>query len=361
MTGPAQADSPPRPEQFEITLLGPGYGESVVLHIGDGSWIIVDSCIDTPGRARPLQYLESIGVDPTDAVRLVVATHWHDDHIRGMATVVEACRQADFCCAAALCDREFLAVIDALHRRPLTRDRTGVREMHEVVSRLHDAGTRPTFASANKRLLAADDCEVWSLSPSDSSFQTFLASVGQLLPTAGSTTTRVPHLSPNDIAIALWVRVGDAIALLGSDLERKGWFEILDSTARPHGRATVFKVPHHGSQDADVSDVWATMLTGQSYAVLTPWRLGGHQLPRDADARRIAGRTPNAYITAKSPRRASKRRDRAVARTLRESGIVLRSLAFTAGAVRLRTAIRPPPSWSVETLGGACRLDDIIT
>ena len=360
MIGPAQANLPPGPEQFEVTLLGPGYGESIVLHVGEGSWIIVDSCIDASGSARPLQYLESIGVDPTGAVRLVVATHWHDDHIRGMAAVVKACPRADFCCATALCDREFLTVVDALHRRPLTRDRTGVREMHDVLSHLHAAGTGPTFASANRRIYAANECEVWSLSPSDSSFETFLASVGEMLPAQGATTTRVPDLRPNDIAVALWIRVGDAAALLGSDLERKGWFEILRSTARPTDKATVFKVSHHGSQDADVPDVWTTMLSPQPHAVLTPWRLGGHSLPRDTDAKRIVSRTPNAYITTRSPTRAGKRRDRAVTRTLRESGVVFRRAALSTGTVRLRAVVGSLASWSVETFGEACRLDEII-
>ena len=360
MTGRAKANLPPDPQQVEITLLGPGYGESIVLHVGEGSWIVVDSCIDASGSARPLQYLESIGVDPTEAVRLVVATHWHDDHIRGMAAVVQACPRADFCCAAALCDREFLTVVGALHRRPLTRDRTGLREMHGVVSHLYAAGARPTFASANRRIYAANECEVWSLSPSDSSFETFLASVGEMLPAPGATTTRVPDLRPNDVAVALWIRVGDAVAVLGSDLERKGWFEVLRSPARPRDKATVFKVPHHGSQDADVPDVWTTMLSPQPHAVLAPWRLGGHSLPRDTDARRIVSRTPNVYITTESVNRPNIRRAGAVTRTLRESGVVLRRTALSTGTVRLRAPIGSYPSWSVETLGGARRLEDII-
>ena len=31
---------PPNPEEIEVTLLGPGYGESAVLHIGNGAWVI---------------------------------------------------------------------------------------------------------------------------------------------------------------------------------------------------------------------------------------------------------------------------------------------------------------------------------
>ena len=42
-----KAGTPPGRREFELTLLGPGYGESIVLHVGDGIWILVDSCLDT--------------------------------------------------------------------------------------------------------------------------------------------------------------------------------------------------------------------------------------------------------------------------------------------------------------------------
>ena len=97
-----EAGIPPDENEFEVVLLGPGYGESIVLHIGYGAWVIVDSCINHEGKPRALEYLESIGVNPAQGVDLIVATHWHDDHIRGMAKLVEVCSKANFCCTNAL-------------------------------------------------------------------------------------------------------------------------------------------------------------------------------------------------------------------------------------------------------------------
>ena len=77
--------TPPEKSEFEITFLGPGYGESIVLHVGSGIWVVVDSCIDSDGTSSALNYLESIGLNPSRDVALIVATHWHDDHIRGMS------------------------------------------------------------------------------------------------------------------------------------------------------------------------------------------------------------------------------------------------------------------------------------
>ena len=93
---------PPGRGDFELTLLGPGYGESLVLHLGDGIWVLVDSCLDSDGLPQALRYFESINVDPAEAVDLIVATHWHDDHIRGIADLVETCKKATFCCGAVL-------------------------------------------------------------------------------------------------------------------------------------------------------------------------------------------------------------------------------------------------------------------
>ena len=93
---------PPNADQVEVTLLGPGYGECAVIHLGNDHWAVIDSCRDSySGKPAALSYLESIGVDPEKAVKLVLATHWHDDHIYGMGALVSRCVGAKFCCSSA--------------------------------------------------------------------------------------------------------------------------------------------------------------------------------------------------------------------------------------------------------------------
>ncbi len=70
--------TPPDNSSAEITLLGTGggYGESCLIHLGEGKWMIIDSCIDpTSGIVLPLQYLDSIGVSVDNNVIMVVCTH----------------------------------------------------------------------------------------------------------------------------------------------------------------------------------------------------------------------------------------------------------------------------------------------
>lgn len=359
MTG---TGTPPGKEEFELTLLGPGYGESIVLHVGNGVWVLVDSCVTPNGIPKALEYLESLDLNPEHAVAMIVATHWHDDHIRGMAHLVEVCNMAAFCCASVFCEKEFLTLVGALADRHLFTVGSGVNEMYRVFSHLRREDTKPTLALANRRIFAHDGCEIWSLSPDDAVFIDFLKSLDSCSPREGQTKIRLPSLSPNTVAVALWVCVDDIVVLLGSDLEKRGWAYILQQKARPAGRASAFKVPHHGSANADEPGVWERMLESDPVAVLTPWHRGGRILPSSRDVQRTLSYTETAYTTANAvsvlPSRA--RRDRMVERTIRESGVHLRRLSLSPGAIRLRRPIGSQARWEVEQFGSACHLIDFV-
>ena len=361
MTDIGEVGGPPCPDEVELTLLGPGYGESLVVHIGQGRWIIVDSCISDAREPQALDYLLAIGVDPAAAVTLIVATHWHDDHIRGMAKLVDACPDAEFSCAAALRQEEFLAAMHALDRRSAFAGTSGVRELHTVFGSLAERGRAPLFAFADRRFFAAGACEIWSLSPDDEEFVRFLRSIGTLFPREGQTNTRVPDVSPNHLAIVLWVQVHDVALLLGADLEARGWVKILDSLGRPQNRATAFKVPHHGAASAYEPRVWQQMLDRNPFAVLTPWRRGGHVLPTPADVRCLLTETDHAFVTSRVDRAVRpQRRDRAIERSIREADIRLRRIAPRWGGLRLRRPTDAAIGWSVERFGDACHLADLV-
>ncbi len=349
---------PPKDDEFELTLLGPGYGESIVLHIGDGAWVIVDSCGREDAPAA-LDYLENIGVDPCRAVAMIVATHWHDDHIRGLAQMLHVCSNASFCCAGVLCNEEFLARAHALEGRHHADFGSGLREMNRVFRKLADVQLTPTPAFANRRVFAKGPCHIWSLSPADDLYADFLGALSRLLPQAGQPETRIRSLSPNEVAVVLLVEVSDIAVLLGSDLERNGWLKIVQDPVRPSGPASAFKVPHHGSDSADEPRIWRELLDSDPVAVLTPWRRGDRVLPSDDDARRILTKTETAYATARADVAGPARRASVVERTIKQSGIRLRR-SPKLGFVRLRRRIGSRAGWQVETLGSACHLKEYV-
>ena len=354
--------TPPGTREFEITLLGPGYGESIILHIGDGAWVLIDSCIAPDGTPGALRYLESIGLDPAQVVVLIVATHWHDDHIRGMTRLVEICSSANFCCASVLCRKEFLAAVHALDSRRLSVTGSGLREIHSVFSRLVQVGSKPTFALANRRILSHGACEIWSLSPNDAAYLDFLRSISSLVPSEGQAKTRIPSLSPNKVAVSLWAEIDDVAVLLGSDLDKQGWIEILQSAERPTRKASMFKVPHHGSESVYERGVWMRMLDPDPFAVLTPWCRGGRALPSQRDVQRILSDTTNAYATARIDLSSGARSNRnsMVKRTVRESGAKFRRHAMSTSGVRLRRPIGSRKQWTVQTFGSACHVKELV-
>ena len=358
MTG----DSVPLEDEVEVTLLGPGYGESVVVHLGRGAWIVVDSCIDDAGEPQALEYLHDMDVDPATAVKLVVATHWHDDHIRGMAELLKICRSATFCCASALRQKEFLGAVDALDGHATFSGSSGVSEIHAVLSEISSQQRTLKWAIADRLIHAGEGYRVWALSPRDSEFARFLSSVGSLIPRQGQTKNRVPNVSPNDASVVLWIRAADVRVLLGADMQTTGWTGIIASAERPQERASVFKVSHHGAASGDEPEIWKKMLEPDPVAVLTPWCRGGRAVPTGEDAQRILSRTDRAWTTARTERvgRVHKRHP-AVESSLREDHIRRRRIGSPAGGVRLRRRVGAASDWSVAPFGEACSLQAVAT
>ena len=353
------ASRSPESDEIEVSVFGPGYGECALIHIGNGMWVIVDSCVNSDSQPAALAYLRSIGSNPSEAVRLIVATHWHDDHIRGLADMVEVCGNATFYCSAALRADEFLAAVGALENRPATEAGSGVREIYKVFSLLAERSDPRRYAISRRMIFDQAGCKIWALSPSDEVFEAFLQQIDRLVPKEREAKRRVPSLTPNEAAVVLLIAVRNTTILLGADLEKKGWLEILDIYDHFDCKASAFKVPHHGSRDAHEDRVWYEMLRKDPISVLTPWRRGRTELPTKTDISRILSFTNRAYVTTRKMDLAAKpirRRNYAVERTIRETGATIRSVGISRGMIRLRKAAHSRDDWKVEALGSACRL-----
>ena len=355
------AHTPPAADELELSLFGPGIGECVVLHIGGGEWVIVDSCIDRVTR-RPvaLDYLAELGVDVAAAVKLVVITHWHDDHIQGASRLLREARSTAVSCSAALNSRDFLEMVAGA---PSTlMESPGVGEFREILKIVEDRAPHPArlgsaaprLAKENTRLLrressaAACAAEVHALSPSDGALRLSWREIAQSFPQLGQPKRRAVALSPNQVAVALWVVVGEARLLLGSDLEESGsetlgWRAIINSATRPPGRAQVFKVPHHGSGNAHSEAVWQQMLVDKPHALLTPFAAGGTFLPTDADITRLLAQTADLYCTARPGGTSPSRRSSAVEKMASQVARNRRVIRGETGHVRVRTHVGGSP------------------
>lgn len=356
--------SAPAPDELELTLIGPGFGEAVCIHVGDGKWVLIDSC-ELKGVAgpAPLQYLDDIGASGADVCALI-ASHWDDDHIRGFSSLMAACTNAVPVMSLAFRQKDFMAYVEAYSQPLTTKARGGVREIRDTFRVLKEAKrtnlkgameAKQIFNSSAFSFSHGQDFELWTLSPSTEEYENFLTWVGSCMPTVRETRRVAVGQKRNDISVVAHIRVGDIAILAGGDLEQRGWGALLANLAGPKTKASAYKVAHHGGSSGDVPGIWSQLLEADPVAVLAPWSLGGGNLPTKADAARILGNAASSFSTTVVPDKAAKQRPAAVKRQLRAMGANLRSVGREPGLIRLRRKLGTA-QWRVELFGEAVHL-----
>lgn len=361
---------PPEEDEVEVSIFGPGKGECIAVHLGAGDWMIVDSCIDqATGRQPALDYLQSINVDLSAQVKVVLATHAHDDHIAGISAVYEAAENSVLILSSASTSEEFFAAVEAdAEIEKLLR-----KSVRAEYRRLLEIAEQRGRARANWPPLkrAVEGLELWSrrsggdvplawvrsLSPSHHAVTRAQAALATGAAVAGS-RRRLAGSDPNEFAVALWVQIGDAAVLLGADLLRGpaacGWEAVL-ATFAPPVPASYFKVPHHGAPNAHHPGVWSGLLGNAPTATLAPYRAGVTRRPADSDIGRLQQLTPHIYSTA-NPRQL------APSKPVRRARVALARVATDvhdawgiSGHVRTRASLSEP-QWRTEVFHPAVHL-----
>lgn len=347
----------PANDEVEVTVLGPGRGESVLIHVGNGEWLVVDSCVTSSGDSAPLAYLASLDVDFL-SVRWVLATHWHDDHIRGFATLTARCTAAEIVQSIALEHDEFLRLALS-SAESMMAGPSGVREMARTLQVLRNQGRpKPRFVQADLRLHHSGPgvtpvVEIWVLSPSSASVAEALVGFSALAASQGGPKHAAPRPLRNPSSVVLWVKVGSTRILLGADLENaadpaKGWQAVIGASGRPTDPCHFVKVPHHGSKDAHHEGMWTELLVHEPRAALTPFVSGRVNLPRSSDIERIVSRTSTAWLTRSGAVTGPRKRPRAVERTIGEVVRSIRTISIDPGRVTFRCPALDPSGVVVD-------------
>lgn len=365
----------PAAHEIEVSVFGPGFGECIVVHVGGGEWLIIDSCIDASEHddPRPVaeRYLRAIGVKLETQVKLIVASHWHDDHVRGLSRLVEICRGSRFSCANALLQKEFITFVRSMSTGSAATDGAKVREFKQVLAVLRADTSRPPirFATGSKELISwqspsGSRVRLRSLSPSDHEFALFLQRIQIDMPIHGQPKRSAARSTPNLASVVLHLDLGDGSVLFGADMEihhdpRRGWTAVLEEAATGDlSASSLFKVAHHGSSTGHHNQVWSTMLSTNPICVVTPFsKLPlGKKLPTKEDIDRIRS-VGRLFLTSQLESGGrSKLRDPAVVRSLKENGIALRQLRSPIGLVRMRRTLTLGASWQPETFSPAAEI-----
>ncbi len=299
----------PAADEIEVTLFGPGFGEAIAIHVGENHWMLVDSCIDpNSGEPASATYLTQLGV-PNTQIRAIVASHWHDDHVRGISSLAATYPNADFLISSLFNNTEASYFLSAYSGNSAPGQARGGKELFQVIKdrqNVFHVHQRSIIFELNldRRRIA-----VTALSPVQGAIAQCVAHMAQYLPAAqgGTPINHAPELEPNLEAVAIHIDVGEDAILLGSDLEEHttlGWSAVVaDGWCSSRKKATAYKVAHHGSYTGNTPKIWTTLLQPDPTACLTPFVLGRHRLPTDADRERMKRNTPHRYISSGATRK----------------------------------------------------------
>lgn len=363
-------NQPPAADEIEATIIGPGFGEAAVVHVGDGRWFLVDSCVgsDDPTPAA-LRYLADIGVSP-DQVFLILVSHWDDDHCRGIASLVRACAKSRVAMSKAFVKKDFLAYVEA-HQKPMTRKaRAGAKEIRLLMQELQTSKrTAILGATADRRIFGPTDLamshgapvEIWTFAPSDTEHDNFLLWAANSMPNVGETRRAAVRRIRNDLSVVVYVSVGGDAVLFGGDLEEEGnplcgWSAVLTSPGRPSQKASLYKVSHHGSETGHHPQIWKELLHPEPTAVVAPFRNGNVSLPKAGDVQRILGNTSTAYSSTTLQSLSPPSMDRSVQKTMEEVAKKFTTIKPEMGIVRSRKCVGETGPWNVELYGAASPL-----
>lgn len=294
-------------DELEITTLGVGRGkgESIVIHLGDNQWAIIDSCMYEE-RPLALFYLETIKV-PTDNVRFIICTHWHEDHTEGLAQLLRECKNSKLCTPPVGEYERFLQYI--FSQIELDSSNSGAWKCMEECIQLIDNGV-----SESRSLLFANEGVV--ISENDNINLRSLTPPPQIILDMNQALLKMDHNAPdaklasdikeNMCSTVLSYYSKECSALLGGDLEnnltddmkrqvnycddlcpqysKKGWCHLVQSVEQFQKHTYSFvKIPHHSSCTAFCSKLWGKHTVKDNTVGTTTYYIGrGEPLPRKA-------------------------------------------------------------------------------
>lgn len=352
----------PANDSAEVTLIGTGggYGESIVIHLGNQEWAVVDSCINpATKKSLPLEYLKQLGVDVAKQVKLIICTHWHNDHILGISELLEASVNAKFVMARPSDKSKFLLLVGIdSGKAKFGESASSTTEFKSCIEILSNRDSINMQAQANRLLYKNDYSEIYSLSPSDFTLSEYDKEISELITKFGASRFKLLVKDPNSKSVVLFIKLGNHRILLGADLmvsadDREGWLCILKDALVVDKPASLYKIPHHGSLNGFHILIWEKLLEKNPVAKLSPWNRK-LKLPELEALEKFCDLSEKVFMTSKhvnlKPRKRSKRIEKLVTR-FRKS---LYETKFDAGYIICRVNMKcETPDWDVKLLDSA--------
>lgn len=316
----------------ETVIFGKGNGESVLVHLNNNEWLITDSCLNNDNNPAALDYLRSNGIDPVTAVKIIVISHFHDDHIAGILETIKTCINAKVYISAALTNKEFVKYIFEFNTPEVSNK---AKEFSELFAYFRLSKRRNIEqVVVDKCLYRNGNITVEALSPCDTDMQESRDEFINHAFNAGRSPHQLqalPKGKPNHYCIVL--RIYDSTLttshdiLLGADLEIKtnrGWDSVCQAICAPKGRKVgLFKIPHHGSQTGYHAPTWQSLISQEPIGIITTY--DSSSLPREDMVNLYKSHTKELYCTADPKHTTSYIQNKEAKKTLASLKVNIRS------------------------------------
>lgn len=274
----------------ETIIFGKGIGESIIIRLSENEWMIIDSCLNDNKNPAALEYLKSRGVDIEKDVKIIMISHFHDDHIKGLSEIIGQCKNSIVVISAALNTHEFKQYINALSKNGEEMART--KEINKIMNLLPGLNEKDRIRYAKRDCLlfrSRANIEVHALSPCDMDITQSNLDFANSLKTASNfkeIAISANIINPNHYCVVTRINSSTSLdneILLGADLEvsgSTGWEAVCEALNSPKQKKTgLFKLPHHGSQTGFHQRTWDELIKTKPVSVVTTYSRSN--LPRD--------------------------------------------------------------------------------
>lgn len=306
--------APPKTNEFELTFFGPGFGESIVVHIPGIGWGIIDSCEFELANQKYVPPLDYLTLQSVNNLEFLILTHPHTDHFGGMEQIINNYlgKITRVCHYSGDGVRELGAYLvnQGIKGKPGAKMLASVlRAFKKAVER----GAEHRRLGARTQVIPRQDAsvngitfevEVLSLSPLAGDKESYVDILRRAFPDVNRQLEEIPDHKHNLIASALWISVGEVVVILGSDVERgstrsSGWHGILNSVDGPELCVNALKVAHHGSPSAHCNRAWKEHCKrGKIISIITPYNRGAQPRPSEDDIQRIGSYSNYIGVTS---------------------------------------------------------------
>jgi beta-lactamase superfamily II metal-dependent hydrolase len=292
---------------LEVHVFGADEGESILIKFPTGKWGVVDCYASSkdPSSNEPLKFLQDRNVEE---IYFACLTHPHTDHYSGIEHILDKIPVQQFWYPGVMTLEHLksIAKLEAQQQSATTAtqyDSKLIDLFEKVNLRTLKSGLSIRRLSLGLNLGTDKDLgvRIESLAPSGDEAHRFDQSLTRCF-NNGRLLEKKTQSEINRCSVALSLFFASQRLVLGGDVEKKGWRDLLQQQSHLATNASVVKVAHHGSRTGRSENLWSTYAkdTSKRVAVLTPyWK---HRLPCPAVITEIRDMGYTLYSTSQIAR-----------------------------------------------------------